>query len=411
MEFTIFPKAPDSKGFVRLHFFVSIKNNPGWYPTKVKVLAESWNQEDQIITRAQPEYKKLNGVITKRRGQLQKAFDDLEYERMAPSVELVREKYNASINHEITGAALEVRKKPNIQFFEYWDLYVKERKLTRTKGYLRVFKAPKDWLMEFRPNLRFQDVTSQFYLDFVNYLIEEGELQNNTISTYTAKLVSVMGAALIDPRTKHQNIPIDFKLFDDMYVKPKVFWLDWETEISLIEKFEPLDYDLPFKQALLFLAYTGIRHSDFFAANESTFIRNKGNVYLNFMAVKTKADQNLQLHPKAVEILKAWKFKPPRLYAHDCNEKFKTIAKASGIKGVVEKVRYRGSERLISMVPKPDMITNHTLRRTFGRRWMEKGGDIRLLSKYFGHSSIEQTEDYIGWTTVEMNKEMMRVMG
>jgi integrase len=129
------------------------------------------------------------------------------------------------------------------------------------------------------------------------------------------------------------------------------------------------------------------------------------------MAVKTKADQNLQLHPKAIEILKAWKFKPPRLYAHDCNEKFKTIAAAAGIKGTIEKVRYMGSERIISLIPKADMITNHTLRRSFGRRWMENGGDIRLLSKYYGHSSIEQTEDYIGWTTVEMNKEMMRVMG
>lgn len=411
MEFTVVPKPVDAKGFVRLYMYRSIKNVDGWFPTKVKVLAGAWDNDKQKITSVQADYKKLNGILTKRQGQLRKAFDDLEYEGVPASVELVREKYNALINHEITGASPELRKKPNIQFYEYWDLYIKERKLTRSKGYLRVFKAPKDWLIDFRPNLRFQDVTSQFYLEWVNHLIEDGELQNNTIATYTAKLCTVMGAALIDPRTKHQNIPIDFKLFDDMYVTPKVFWLDWDTELSLIEKFEPLDYDLPFKQAMLFLAYTGIRHSDFFAANENTFIRNKGNVYLNFMAIKTKADQNLQLHPKAVAILKAWNFKPPKLYAHDCNEKFKTIAAAAGIKGVVEKVRYRGSERIVSMISKPDMITNHTMRRSFGRRWMEKDGDIRLLSKYFGHSSIEQTEDYIGWTTVEMNKEMIRVMG
>jgi hypothetical protein len=223
MEFTIFPKAPDSKGFVRLHLFVSIKNNPGWYPTKVKVLAESWNQEDQTITRAQPEYKKLNGVLTKRRGQLQKAFDDLDYEGSAPTVDLIREKYNAIINHEISGTVPAARKKPNIQLFEYWDMYVDDRRKTCSKGYLRVFKAPKAWLMAFNPNLRFQDITSQFYHDFVNYLIDEGEIQNNTISTYLAKLVSVMGAAIIDPRTKHQDIPINFKLFADMYVKPKVF--------------------------------------------------------------------------------------------------------------------------------------------------------------------------------------------
>jgi integrase/recombinase XerD len=39
-------------------------------------------------------------------------------------------------------------------------------------------------------------------------------------------------------------------------------------------------------------------------------------------------------------------------------------------------------------------ITPHTLRRTFATRWLQVGGDIYILSRVLGHSSITVTERY-----------------
>jgi integrase len=412
MNITIFPKSPDAKGFVRLYYFVSVKNKPGWFPTKIKVLKESWDQDEQRIKSNQLQHDRLNGLLLKRKALLQKAFDALEYEEIAATVDLVRVKYNAFINHEITGnAGVQKKKKEHINFLEYIDLYVNERKNIRAKDYLRCFKPTKNYVAELLPNAQFSDITIKFYTDFVDMLIEEKEAQNNTVGSHISRIVTVMGAALIDPRTKHQDIPLDFKLFDDLYVAPKPFWLDWDTDLKKIEEKEVLPEWLRFKQEFLFRCYTGLRHSDVFNANRETFIHNKGKVYINFMAIKTKADQNLLLNPKAVAILEAWGGKPPRLYQHDCNSFIKLIGRAAKLNQTIEKVRYKGSERIVSILPKFEMITTHTARRTFGRRWMEQGGDIRYLSKYFGHASIQQTEEYIGWTTKEVNDEMMRVMG
>ena len=37
-------------------------------------------------------------------------------------------------------------------------------------------------------------------------------------------------------------------------------------------------------------------------------------------------------------------------------------------------------------------LTPHTLRHTFGTRWLQAGGDIYKLSRILGHSSVAVTE-------------------
>lgn len=78
---------------------------------------------------------------------------------------------------------------------------------------------------------------------------------------------------------------------------------------------------------------------------------------------------------------------------------------------MVQKVRFSGSERKVKLIPEWKMVTTHVARRTFGRRWMDLGGDIAKLSMYYGHSSIEQTTKYIGYHTKEVNDELRKLMG
>lgn len=419
-EITIFPKSPDRSGFVRLHMFVSINNEPGWYPTKVKCLRGSWDQAAQKINAAQIDYKKLNGILRTRIGQLQRAFDELEYEKVAPDVQAVRQKYNALVNHETAGTELVIKKRA-YSFDEFLKLYTKEREHHRAKGYLRQFKATGAHVQAVRPGAMLTDINMEFYADLVRHLVEDCEDENNTIYGIVKRIKTIMGAALIDSRTKHLDIPLDFKLFDDLYVKPKVVWVDWETELPCLESFCPLPEDLSILKSWLFMCYTGLRHSDAFKLRPENFIRKKDDVYLDHTIVKTKLDHNIQLAPKAVAILKEWRFKVPRIHQHDLNAGIKRIAKAAAMQWekahgdspllqLIEKVRFSGSERLVSIFPKHDLITSHTARRSFGRRWAERGGELRFLQQYYGHATLQQTLDYIGWTTAEVNTEMIRVM-
>src|SRR5690606_39199251 len=133
----------------------------------------------------------------------------------------------------------------------------------------------------FNPEIQFKDITMQFYIDWISYMYDQ-ELESNTVSGYVKKLKSVMASAVIDKRTKHQDIPVDFKLFKDTYIKPKPIWLDWETEIALLEKFTPLAEKEVYKDEFLFRCYTGLRHVDFLNLKQENFIQLGNKVYLDF---------------------------------------------------------------------------------------------------------------------------------
>jgi integrase len=406
MNITVFAKSEDSKGFVRLYLYRSIRNVPGWFPTKIKVIAGSWDQDKQMLTSKQFDHKKLQSLLIKRIGQLNQVFQDLEYEGIPPAVPVVRARYNAFINNRTMRQGVR-----QLSLLEYIDQYREDRKKIRSdKGYLRKFKPMKAHLIKFNPAVDFKDMTNAFYNEWLTYLYEDKELESNTVSGYVKKLKSVLKAAVLDPRTKLQNIPTDFLLWKDTYVKPKPFYLDWETDVRALENQKVLSEDLPVKQFFLFQCYTGLRHTDLFNIRPQNFIYKDGKVFMDFMGMKTKADQHLQLNNKAVSILKEWKGNPPRLQQSICNDRIKIICRAAGITSVMEKVRYAGSERKVSLLPKWKLVTTHAARRTFGRRWMENGGQLRNLMVYYGHSNERQTAEYIGWTTQEVNEEMMKVM-
>lgn len=406
MKITVFPKAKDKNDYSRLYLFCSIKNKPLMLTTKIKILADAWDKENQQITPRQFDYQKYRSLLTKRIGQLNKVFQDLEYEGVRPTVEIVKRRYMASLGNKVVKAGVQ-----QIELLEYIDQYCEDRRKIRSdKGYLRKFKPMKAHLMEFNPEIQFKDITMEFYNEFLTYLYEEKELENNTVSGYIKKLKSVMAAAIMDRRTRHQDMPIDFKLFRDTYVKPKPFWLDWETDVKKIEDFTPLAEHLPYKEEFLFRCYTGIRHSDLYNAKPENFIKRGSKVYLDFMSIKTRVDQNLLLNEKAAAILRKWDGKPPRLNQSDCNNIIKQICRGAKLEDMIEKVRFAGNERKVSLLPKHSLVTTHTARRTFGRRWMENGGSIRNLCIYYGHSNEKQTAEYIGWTTEEVNNEMLKVI-
>jgi integrase len=406
MNTTFFPTAPDSNGFVRIRIFLSIGNKPGFFATKIKVVGEAWSQERQVVDARQIGHKEINLKLAERKGQLAQVMKDLDYERIKPTIDIVRARYNGVINY----TPIDKGNIPKqLSFYEFWDTYAADRKGIRSKGYLAKFSYIKDWLLQFDPHLDWPDVTAKFYNDYLRFLIDK-KLQNNYISGHIKLLKTIGNAALRDPRTKYINIPSDFTMFDDVYIKPKPVWLDWDTDIQQLENFSPKEEDLPYLQEFLFRSYTGLRHSDLYNSSGVNFLKKGDDVYIDFMSIKTRADQNLLISEKAKQMLIRWNFNPPRLHINECNKRIKQICEDAGIQSLVEKVRYSGAERIVSVHEKWELVSSHAARRTFGRRWMENGGSLSLLCIYYGHEDEKTTAGYVGWTTKEVNVEMRKVM-
>lgn len=390
----------------RLYLFCRIDGQPCSVPTKITIKDGTWDKKNKKIKSSMVDHERLNGLLTKRKAQLQQVFDDLEYEGVAPTVAGVKERFKQKRKGEKKKDP--VVKADRVTVADLLFKYEKDYKNIRAKGYLRKFATfarhintwgDKGEIIEAE---HFGTVELNKYIN--DYLVDELELSNNSIHDHVRKIRLVM--------EKARSIPVhpDHANFFWKYQKVKPVWLDW-SEVELIEKLEVLEEHQDYKDEFLFRCYTGLRWSDCHQLKPVHFIKSGKDVEVDITVIKTHIGQNLLLSTKAAAIAEKWKFKVPALHISDCNLIIKDICRAAKITRVMEKVRYSGSKRTVEMFPKWKLITTHVARRSFGRSWMDRGGDLLKLCKYYGHSDTQQTIDYIGYEAKEINNEMKRLFG
>lgn len=391
---------PDSSGLARVYI---VFNNKGkqWIKTGIKVLPENWDQTSQYIKSSQTLYKKLNAKLAEKKVEIAQAIEALGKMKIEATTETVTEYMKPKPKVEVVKVD-----KPTVSGLLMG--YVKQNTGRLTFNYLRKFTTVARSLDNYKPGLLADALTKDELNGWVlSHLLEECDVENNTISGYVDIVKRVMDIAL----RKGLIANTEFMDFSYKYIKPKPFWLDWK-EVEMIEAYAPKSlYDRVYRDEFLFRCYTGLRWSDAHQLKPEHFIKQDGAVFYDFNVVKTSLSQNIQMIPKAVSILEGWGYKIPRLFLHDCNSRIKDIAARAGIEGVVERVKFKGSEREINLIPRHKMVTTHVARRTFARRWMDLGGEIGKLSKYLGHASIEETSGYVGYTTKEVNDELRKLMG
>lgn len=400
MTIRAYLKKADSSGLSRVALVLYSAGKQQWIKTTIKVLPASWDQEGQYIKASQPHSKKLNAKLGEFKVEIANAIEALLKRKIIPTTETVT-RYIAP-----NGAKAVFDGEPvtlSSLLFGY-----EESNTGRLKpGYLRKYATIGRSLDEHCPGMLADDFNSDELNRYISdYLLDVCEIENNTVHDYVRRIRYVMERAF---KRRLINNPecLDFSY---KYIQPKPFWLDW-GDVEKIESYEPFQKDQIYKEEFLFRCYTGLRWSDVTNLRPEHFIRKDGHVYYDFHVVKTSLSQNIEMNPKAAAIIKKWAYRIPKLYQSDCNERIKVIAKASKLDNVVEKIKFKGSERIVELLPKWKLVTTHVARRSFARHWMDLGGDIGKLSKYLGHSSIDQTSSYVGYTTSEVNKELRRIMG
>ena len=131
---------------------------------------------------------------------------------------------------------------------------------------------------------------------------------------------------------------------------------------------------------------------------------------LRIKMVKTGFDYSIPLAEQVVKILKKHEFKPPVVSQQKYNQFIKKVAQVV-TEGQATRNKSSGNKSKIELVNRCNMFTTHTGRRTFGRRFLDKGGSLVVLSKIFGHSDTSTTLRYIGYQPQEVVSEFVKVFG
>lgn len=373
-----------------VYFRVNIAGKRIWISSKISVFnIKSWDAKNKRITALQPNFKALNENISLQRANLERIILGFLSDRRPLNVDAFTQALSRP----------EGAKKGNIiSFLDYFPYYQEKKKPFLRQSYLRKFNTVHDHLQKFNPSIGWNDIDDDFYDAYLGHLIEHG-LQNNSISSHIKKIVTICTDAV----KAGYVIPESYQNFKDTYIKPRPLFLYW-SEVELLEKCKPtLKSDEVYRDEFLLRCYNGMRWGD----NQQTEVNPKG--VIDMTSLKTKKNQSLAVNSKAEAILNKYGGKLPKLSQSDCNERIKVVAKKAKLNRMVEKIRFKGNDRIVKLLPLHQLVTTHTARRTFGRKWVDDKGNELMLMKFYGHSTLEQTLEYIGYESEEMNKEMLRI--
>jgi integrase len=300
-----------------------------------------------------------------------------------------------------------VKKDTQYTFFESFDIYYNKYQGQKEYNYLRKFRSACKHIDQYDPSLTWSSINKSFIDPYINYCVNsEKPLLNSSINKYLSCLREVCRMAMDD------GIPLsrDFESFKLKQQKPKPVWLTREEAAALLSVEIKSETEQKVLDDSACRYYLALRHSDSNQLSKHHFSEIDGQVYIQIYLIKTRTDLSLAVPRQAIDILKKYDYTLPRVSLQEKNRAIKVLAKRAGINAPVEIVRFSGSRRIVKVVPKWKVISTHTFRRSFGRRFMESVGDISKLSDIFCHTDTKTTEGYIGWESKELADAMNKVV-
>ena len=294
----------------------------------------------------------------------------------------------------------------NILIWQFVEQFVEDKTASLQPNTVRKFRTLGSQFKEDFPTLFFNELTASWYQSYINFLLDK-ELLNNTIAD------KVKCLKLLCKYAYQKGIPVNSAYLNFRFkpVKYPPIWLDWEKHLPALEEIELEGLGNDVRNRFLFRCYTGIREGELNQLEPENFYRRAGRQYLKYWDMKGKKNKSIQISTAASALAERLNYELPKMAQQTENRVIKVILQRCKVTEMKKVIRHSGSKEIVMMKPLAKLVSSHTARRTFARRWYEQGGDLKKLSKYLGHSSIRTTEIYIGVENEEVNDELMRVMG
>lgn len=372
--------------------------------TEIYVYPESWDSDHEEIKKSKKQFNHsgLNDLLQTKKKILINAYYTSQKDRNV-SIDKILEIYNSVLNKETKKTEEQV----DTSFLSFFEIYKYKFRNIKSKETLRKGDQVYLRLMEYNPNLNWEDLTDKFWIDYTDWLIEEHGLSGATILKHGNEIsIRCKEASKI---YKNIDIPEDHNRFKFKYFETQPFWLNWEEVQGISKALTLTEVETHVRDNFIFTCNTGLRNSDSYI-RKSNYFTDKGKHYLRVVQEKTNFDYNIQLNKQAMSILSKYNFQLPVHAQGTHNLYIKNIARrVKPCREKYEKVTYKGIKKFTEPVLRAEMISTHTARRTFARHWLNNQGSLVILSKMLGHSSTEQTLRYAGFTPQEVSQEFDKV--
>ena len=405
------------KSYQRLKFSTGLK----WKP-------ENWNAKKHKgkTGAGYPDATELNQRLSNMETVVSDIYRKLINNGVAITSENIREEIDKrpevfpDLKRKVAKAtALKEKPKTLIEFFEE---YINTTQYVYTKGqpypinhrtkqrYATTFRHLKDFAKTRNNGINFEDVDLDFYTDFVNYLrtmvlkkptkkdptpnstIKMGD---NTVGKHISTLKTILNAAT--EAGINSNLRYTSSKFATLSENVEKIYLT-ENELERIYKLDLSGIKSLDRVRDLFLigSYTCLRFSDFTNIKPENVYNNDKGTFFKVNAQKSRETVILPLHRIVSAILTKYNHDLPRSISNQkMNDYLKEIGKKAEIKEPVSITKYEGGKRVTKTLPKYELISTHTARRSGATNMYLAGIPALSIMKITGHKTEKAFMRYI----------------
>ncbi|SDL14705.1 Site-specific recombinase XerD [Catalinimonas alkaloidigena] len=302
-------------------------------------------------------------------------------------------------NDLLPSYAPEVSAEPD--FFALFEEWIQANLYQKAKGTLKHYRTAKHHLEAFQQErqrkITLQGIDKKFYDELVRFYLTKQKLSNNTIGNQIKQLKVFLNYLL-----EHgYAVNPAFQRFKKPSADTEVVFLT-EAELTLLYQTDFSDQPRleHVRDLFVFQCETGLRYSDLENLKPENIQYDPHGVCLalRLTAIKTRGRVliPLQSFPRAVEILRKYEgHLPPRISNQKMNDYLKELAQRIGLLTPIQLVHFSGNQRKEQTVPKWQLISTHTARRTFVTLALARGIRPEVIMQMTGHKDIKTLMRYV----------------
>lgn len=382
------------------------------YPIGFRIDFDKWNEKEQRVKRNNfnkdlVSFSDINNRINLIEVSLINAYKKANEDNVILTKELFFNVLRNIINPEKLTLQNNIQEKSVNYYFQLFidsELKAKNwRDSTKKK-----IETLKRHLFEYKPDLQFEDITSDFLLNLIKHLTDTLKLNNTTVKKSIVDFKWFLNWATDE---KGYNTNLEYKKFKYKFegtntsdYQQNIIFLTWD-ELQHLYNFDFSDNKRleQIRDAYCFCCFTSLRYSDVYNLKKHNIkIDESGNYKLDFLTVKTNDKLTITLNKYALTIYNKYKdieLKDNKLFPVPTNQKYneylKEVARIVGFKSKETMIEFRGNQRIEKTFEKWELITTHSARKSFIINALNLEIQPDIIRKWTGHKDHKTLELYI----------------
>ncbi|HTE01712.1 MAG TPA: site-specific integrase [Mucilaginibacter sp.] len=365
------------------------------HSVKLKIFPGKWLANKQRLKENSTDDKFINGHLDSLENIIKEAQTHSLLSTNEINFSYVRQKFNDALGKKETKRTLQ-------ECFENYIAHSRaNNRFKTTERIICTFNHLKEFRKLKRYELTFDRINQSFYETFMNYLLVDKGILNNSANTYVKTIKAFIAFSVMKGFCSANNDIKNFKVFKD---DSALIYLSEEELLSIFHlKLESPEL-IVVRENFCFACFTGLRYSDIVKLQKE----NIKTDYIEITTEKTRDFLKIPLNVYAKGLLKRNNGSLPKLFSNVLtNFYLKEIGKLAEINEQTQIIKYRGVEKVEFIEPKYKFLGTHTARRTFVTLSLEKGMRPETVMSITGHKDYQTFKKYIKLSDkvkiVEMN--------